>query len=304
MNLSDAAWTGTHVVVVGSARTQQNQSTTSTALAQTYDPASNAWRQLASPPVSGQTSAVAWVGGRLIAWELYGPDAAEYIPGEARWRSIEMDGLDGGECYASGVTVDDALFTWDCGAPAAWFAATSAWSPLQLPTQSSIQGIRIPGVGYAWAAGSAVVVEQIETMESQGEPSLGSPNAPIHLWVWVPPPVAPDASWQPATFDAEQMVGRFVGDLFFDQTAAYAAGMATKDVIDRSRSASGSLVPVDRHRWRTGAAREVTAGVFVVPVHVLGGSNQVIGTDAFTVGPGTASDGRVGQLVITDVQPA
>ena len=45
-------------------------------------------------------------------------------------------------------------------------------------------------------------------------------------------------------------------------------------------------------------------GVFVVPVHVLDGSKQVIGTDVFTVGPGTASDGRVGQLVITDVQPA
>jgi len=45
-------------------------------------------------------------------------------------------------------------------------------------------------------------------------------------------------------------------------------------------------------------------GVFVVPVHVLDGSKHVIGTDVFTVGPGTASDGRVGQLVITDVQPA
>ena len=50
--------------------------------------------------------------------------------------------------------------------------------------------------------------------------------------------------------------------------------------------------------------RHVGAGVFVVPVHVLDGSKQVIGTDVFTVGPGTASDGRVGQLVITDVQPA
>ena len=80
--------------------------------------------------------------------------------------------------------------------------------------------------------------------------------------------------------------------------------MATQDVIQRSRSGAGGLIAVARTGWLTGAARKVTAGVFVVPVHVLDGSKQVIGTDVFTVGPGTASDGRVGQLVITDVQPA
>jgi hypothetical protein len=303
MNFSDATWTGTQVVLVGSARTKQNYSTTPTALAQAYDPATDAWQQLASPPVSGQTSAVAWIDGRLIAWDLYGPDAAEYLPKEARWRSIEMDGLDGSECYASGVPVGDVLFTWNCGAPAAWFAATSAWSSLRLPIQPAAKGYGY-GFGDGRAAGSAAVVEQIETIESNGEPSLGSPNAPIRLWAWVPPEVAPDAAWQPTALDAEQAVDRFVGDLSNDWTAAYIPGMATQDVIERSRSGAGGLSALGRNGWLTADAREIAAGTFTVPVHVLDGDKQVIGTDVFTVGPGTASDGRIGQLVITDVQPA
>ena len=67
------------------------------------------------------------------------------------------------------------------------------------------------------------------------------------------------------------------------------------------RMAAGEL---EARRGISPQGGTLAAGVFVVPVHVLDGSKYVIGTDVFTVGPGTASDGRVGQLVITDVQPA
>src|SRR5262245_51549389 len=121
MNLSDAGWTGSEMAVVGSAMDRRNEATTRTSQAEAYDPQSDTWRVLPSPPVSAQTAAVDLVGGRLIAWELYGPDSAEWLPAQERWRSLDMGGFEGAECYADGVDVADTLFTWNCGAPSAWF---------------------------------------------------------------------------------------------------------------------------------------------------------------------------------------
>lgn len=42
--------------------------------------------------------------------------------------------------------------------------------------------------GTAIPAGEAMLVEEIEITLSGGEPTLGAPGSPLHLWVWKPPP--------------------------------------------------------------------------------------------------------------------
>jgi hypothetical protein len=303
MNLSDATWTGTEMVVVGSAMDRGNHATTRTAQAEAFDPTTDTWRELPAPPVSAQTAAAAFVGGRLIGWELYGPDSAEWLPDEDRWRSLDMGGFEGGECYASGVTVADAVFTWNCGSPTAWFASSSAWIHIDRPLEAE-SGFSY-SFGWLSAAGDAAVVEEIETVAGpQGEPYVGSSDAPEHLWLWKPPAVAPESSWTPKRVDAENLVGNFLSD-WYPGWEAFLAATATADVIDRSRLGRGGLVPLgDGAVGRNfGESTSLGQGTFSVAVELIK-DHQVIGTEVFTVGPGTTADGRAGQLVITDVQPA
>lgn len=301
MNLSDAVWTGDEMVVVGSAMDRRNEATTRTSQAEAFDPQTDTWRVLPSPPVSAQTAAIDLAGGRLSAWELYGPDSAEWVPDEERWRSLDMGGFEGGECYADGVTVADVVFTWNCGAPSALFAGSSEWGPID-PPRVSPSGLDY-GFGRAIAAGSVAIVEEIETIEgSHGEPYLGSPDAPVHLWVWKPPASAPSSTWTPTRADAENLVGNFLSD-WQPGWEPYLLATAETDVIRRCRDGADGLVALTDGavgNWNTYRATELGADSFEVKAELLR-DHEVVETETFTVGPGTA-DGRPAQLVITDVR--
>ncbi|HEY7478027.1 MAG TPA: hypothetical protein VIB62_07300 [Actinomycetota bacterium] len=186
VNLANAAWTDQEVVVVGSEIDDRNRATTTTSIAMAYDPSRDSWRRLPDPPVSAQTADVAFVDGRLIAWEAYSPATAEHVAGEDRWRPLDTGVLRGGECYAQAATVDGALLTWDCGRPAAWLADTSAWVRVGPPAPDLDAGFTFSR-GIAYEAGTAVIVEHVETVPFDGTPLVGSPDAPRHLWLWRPP---------------------------------------------------------------------------------------------------------------------
>ena len=185
VNLADSVWTGHEVVVVGSEIDRRNIATTDTSVAMSYDPGSDAWRRLQDTPVSAQTAAVDLVGDRLIAWETYTPASARYVEDLDRWVRLPDGDLEASECYAEGVAIPRVLFTWDCGQPAAWVDATEAWvrlDPVPLADEAREYSLVRP-----FAAGSAVVVEQVETVaDDEGVPFVGSPDAPVHLWLWRP----------------------------------------------------------------------------------------------------------------------
>lgn len=303
MNLSDAVWTGTDVVVVGSAVDRMHVASTATAQAEAYDPASDRWSQLPPPPISAQTASVAYVDQHLVAWELYGPDSAEWLPDEQRWRSLEMGGFEGGECYAAGVAVAAAMFTWNCGSPTAWYAATGAWVSVGAPTGDP-SGFMY-GFGSASSAGDAAIVEQIDTIIAHnGDPYIGSPDAPEHLWVWKPPADAPTSSWEPTITDARDLVGGFLSD-WDPGSEPFLDAKATSDVVDRCASGAGGLLAL-----RDGAVdgwhfvdERRSNGAFVFTIELMR-DGVTAATEIFTVGAGTTADGRAGQLVITDVRRA
>jgi hypothetical protein len=300
LNLVNSAWTGDSMVVVGSDIDNGNHASTATSVAMAYDPIADSWTRLPDPPVSAQTAAPAFVGGRLIAWEPYTPASAEYLPSQDRWRSLDEANRPGSECYADGLTIPDVLFAWACGSPVAWFAATSGWVGLRPPIDS------MPGLGYgfgrAFGAGTAAVVEQVETIEKDGSPYVGSPDAPMHLWLWRPPAQPPSAVVSYSTEDAGNVVGSFIGDWGYAQ--AFLPTMATSDAIERCETGFDGIAPFGKRpdfRMDFKEIQEVSPGVFRVPLDlVIDGVDE--GSVVFTVGPGTTADGRAGAFVIRDVQ--
>jgi hypothetical protein len=302
LNLLDGVWTGSQMVVVGSEIDTGNHATTETAVALTYDPTQDIWRRLPDPPVSAQTAAIADVGGRLIAWELYSPAAAEFLPGEEHWRSLDMDGLGGGECYAQGVTLGGVLFTWDCGEPAAWYAGTSSWVRTGPPAKGLDAGYTY-SFGAVYAAGPVAVIEHIETVDQDGIPYVGSPGVPVHLWVWRLPATPLSSTHEPDASDAELVAERFV-DVWLNGPPLYLPGFATADLLERMRG--GVDVPADFADRSIGDVRFVDADHVAraldgarFEVRIARKDGSLIG---IFLGPGRTADGRDARIVVTDVR--
>jgi hypothetical protein len=308
VNLANATWTGREMIVIGSEIDNRNGATTKTAVAEAYDPSSDSWRRLPDPPISSQTSAIAFVEGRVIGWEGYSPSSAEYLLEEDRWRSLDTGDLEGGECYAEGVVSGGALFTWDCGDPSAWFGQTSSWVGLP-PVPLTLAD---PILAYGWAsvtaAGSAVVARQVETVAGEeGEPYLGSPEAPTHLWLWKPPSTAMSSTPQPSTSDeVDYLISNFLWAWTYGADP-YLPTEATADVLSRIASGSGGLDlfderPPQNYRYPNRPfAIELGGGRFEVDVVFTLHDGRAVPV-RFDVGPGTTADGRDAQLVVTDVR--
>lgn len=301
VNLADATWTGAEIVVIGSQIDRRNHASTRTSVVAAYDPALESWRRLPDPPVSSQTAAIAWVDGRLIAWEGYSPAAAEYLAGEDRWRSIDTGDLEGGECYAEGVVVDRLIFTWDCGGPTAWFPQTAAWAKVGPPVPHRTDIAYSFGVTHV--AGPVAVVEHVETLLEGGGVSIGSPEAPRHLWAWRPPTdaVVPPA---PTAQDAENLVGAFLSG-WQPGWEIYLPGRATAEVLSVTRAGSDdvpSFADWEFRSWNHHRARPAERpGSFEIPIELIR-EKEVVASLIFTVGAGTTADGREAQLVIVDVR--
>ncbi len=307
LNLASATWDGTEMVVVGSDIDHGNHATAWTALAEAYDPAADSWRELPAPPVSSQTSAVASAAGRIVAWEPYGPGSAEYVRAQDRWRSIGTGDLPATECYADGTVIGDVVFAWNCGTPTVLYPGSSTWAavggggPLAGPP-----GYRDVAAGPS-NVGTGVILEERETVMRDGTPTYGSPDAPLHLWLWKPLPVAP-LPGPPTADQADRLFSDFIGALQYGRLAPYLDGSGTQDVLDRLRGASGALGDVAAGHftgWRLTHhpyVQTLADGRFLVDVdlHMDDGSDMPLEVE---LGPGVTADGRRSLLVVTDVRP-
>jgi hypothetical protein len=301
VNLASATWTGNEVVVVGSEIDGRNHASTRTAVAAAYDPSLDAWRRLADPPVSAQTSDVDQLGQHLVAWEPYSPAAAVFVRSEDRWRSVDTGALEGHECYADGVVVGGTLVSWSCGDPAELHPDTLAWVEVDPPLPPGPRGIAF-SVGSVFPAGDVAVVAQIETIIAGGDVAIGDVEAPRHLWAWRPASEAVGPP-QPTVRDAEYLVGTFLAE-WEPGWEAYLPTRATQSVIELMREGGAGMPAFEDGAvagWDTEPAVVIDEGVFEVPVGVTR-DHQLVASLVFTVGPGTTADGRSGQLVIVEVR--
>jgi hypothetical protein len=300
MTLANAVWTGSEMVVVGAALDPGNRSTTPTAVAQAYDPATDSWRRLPDPPLSPQASESVWFDDEVLAWD-YGSDSARYLPSEDRWQGLGKLPLDHGECYVEGAAVEGAVFAWNCGYPDAWYPG-AGWVDVEGGPAFDVPVSQVTGMsGRAIGADTVAIVEQVDNVERGEQITIGSPEAPIHLWAWRPSTTPPQP--RPTTRqDAETLVSNFVHA--WDGYEPYLPTLSTEDVIDRCRTGNGGCPELASglfEAWGS-TVTEVGSATYEVDVEL----RQPDGPDLmlrFVAGPGWTADGSEAQLVVTDVRP-
>ena len=302
MSLANAVWTGSQVIVVGSALDPGNHATTNTAVAEAYDPVADAWRQLPPAPLSPQASEAVWFSGEVVAWD-YGSDSARFIPDQDRWQGLGKLPLDHGECYVEGVALRDAVFAWNCGYPDAWYPAVG-WSDVMGGPGGELPVTTVVGTyGRSYSAGSVAIVWNLDNVERNGNVESGSWGARQRLWVWRPdpsPPTPSQSTWE----DAENLTDNFLVAWLGYET--YLPTLAAKNVIDSCRNGTNGLPSFAGGAfpdWNTERPTEIRPGTFEGRVELLQGDKPEA-TVIFTMGPGTAADGGDVQLVITDVRLA
>jgi hypothetical protein len=293
-----AVWTGTAVVVVGSALDTGNHATTSTAVAEAYTPSTDTWRTLPSPPLSPQASAAVWFQGNVLGWD-YASDSATFLTDEARWQGLGTLPLDDAECSVEGVAVDDAVFAWNCGYPDAWYPGVG-WSDVTGGPAPDVPVTRVIGTyGSATSAGPVAIVYEADTVSQDGRTYVGLDAAPQHLWVWRPAS-DPPAPRPPTKDDAERIANNFISA--WDRGDPYLPTLATTDVLDRCRTSALCAVGASGS-WSLGHADETERGTFEITAGPWA-DGALTPTEILTIGPGTTADGRDAPLVVTDVRPA
>ena len=303
VNLANAVWTGEEVIVVGSELNDRNIAETGTAIALAYRPATDTWRRLPDPPLSPQASEAVWFDGRVIAWD-YGADSAQYLPEEDRWQGLGQLPLDHGECYVHGVSIEGAVFAWNCGIPDAWYPSLG-WTNVEggpPARQLEIDETYLGSHGRAMAAGTVAVVEQVDNMRVDNNLHIGSSEAPVHLWIWRPP-ASPELPPRATAEDAEYLVARFLV-AWSHELDPYLPTLATQDVIDRCGEGVGGCAPLGERgfsNWKPGDVVETTPGTFEVQVELRPKDGPDV-PQTFVVGPGTTADGRDAEIVVIGVR--
>ncbi|MGZ8646071.1 MAG: hypothetical protein ACXWX3_07260, partial [Actinomycetota bacterium] len=193
---------------------------------------------------------------------------------------------------------------WNCGSPATWFAQTSSWVDTAPPLPATDTRPAY-SFGSVTPAGSVVVVRQVESVLGEGGgPYLGSPDAPVHIWVWRPPSVPLVFSRVPNVDDANYLLSNFL-DAWSRDIRPYIPVYATADVLAKFETATGGLDLFQVRPFRNWgvhpSATDLGGGRFEVRVTLTLKDGREP-TVVFDIGPGTTADGREAQLVVTDVR--
>jgi hypothetical protein len=194
LNAFTAVWTGNQAVVFGAELNSKNRSTSPTALGAAYSPVSDTWETLPPSALSPQASTLAWVDGRLIAYD-YGLDAAELDPISGHWKGLPHVPMTAGECYPDSAVVGATLVAFYCGQGATWNLDTG-WVPISgglMDETVAAYGSQIQLYRFAdlTPAGSVLVfaAEGI-TVNNHETACYGCSGAPHQFWVYRPPPPA------------------------------------------------------------------------------------------------------------------
>jgi Immunoglobulin-like domain of bacterial spore germination len=206
LNQASIVWTGNEVVVFGSLLDRGNHATTSTAVGAAYDPASDRWRELPPSDLSPQATTAAWIGGRLVAWDV-GVRSQEYDPSADRWSSPASMPLDSGECYPDSVTLRTIVLGWYCGDAVSFDASAGGWTRLRGgPLDETIDAYGRPYQLWRFAtlvpAGDVAFIEaEGITVGPRGVPCYGCDGSPHSMWAFRPgePSTAATSEPKPST---------------------------------------------------------------------------------------------------------
>ena len=188
MNLADAAWTGRHLVILGSLLDRGNHATTRSAQAIAYDPTSDIWRLLPEPGLSPQASAVAAVGSFVYAFD-YVHDAALLDAENDLWLPLADVPSEPSECYVDAASVapssfDDAgVFAWSCGNAALFDVSDGVWHIVATMREATDFVTGKPVI----SADDVIFVLGHSVTEYQGETCRGCPGAPVIFRAYRPP---------------------------------------------------------------------------------------------------------------------
>jgi hypothetical protein len=127
-----AVWTGREMIVFGAPLHGGNFPETPSAIAASYEPETNTWRELLDSSLSPQASTAAWTGQELIAWDYLNSTAA-LDPREDEWRALRDVPLDSGECSPESISLGSWVLGDYCGGLALYGSAADRWSGLDVP---------------------------------------------------------------------------------------------------------------------------------------------------------------------------
>ncbi len=199
LNTFTSVWTGAEMVVFGSNLDRNNRATTSVE-GEAYSPATDAWRVLPRSALSPQASTLAWVDGRLVAYD-YVLTAAELDSPGGPWKGLPHVPLSAGECYPDSAVVGSTMVAFYCGHAVAWNEG-SDWSPISgglVAETVAAHGSQIQLYRFAdlTPAGSVLLFAAEGVTITKHGPCYGCSGAPHQFWAFRPPP--PPAPTSPPT---------------------------------------------------------------------------------------------------------
>lgn len=311
LSLVSGAWTGREVLVFGSLLSRANRASTPTSVGAAYDPATDAWREIAPSALSPQATSADWLGDRLVAWD-YEVHSQEYDPLEDRWSAPMSMPLSFSECYPESTVVSGLVLAWFCGSAALYDEDADGWKrigggPLERTVYSEAyrRDLKVWRFADLVPAGAAVVMPmQGLTLNRRGIACFGCGGSPVSHWIYVPPDeIVP----QPTSLPGPPEVRAAVSSLVYAWSVrdeGRLPWLATERGLDRFEDRLPG-------RWsgrayRIGRVAEVGSGVFEVRVDLViantgsGEANRHPMTLVF--GPGLAIGGDQVPLVLLNAR--
>ncbi|MDQ1502962.1 MAG: hypothetical protein QOD57_689 [Actinomycetota bacterium] len=134
INNGASVWTGSELIVYGAFLDRQRgvQAADDRARGAALDPAAGHWRDLASPPLSGQAITLAWDGTETIGWD-HDLSSAAYDAGADTWRPLPDLPLEARDCLPQGTAAGAVVFATHCGQAAVFDPRRRAWQELPAP---------------------------------------------------------------------------------------------------------------------------------------------------------------------------
>jgi hypothetical protein len=191
LNRAAGFWTGSRMLVFGSLLDGRNIADTEHAVGESYEPASDSWKEIAPSDLSPQATAAVWIDGRMVAFD-YSWRSAEYDPATDAWNPLGHLDFQSGECYPDGALVAGEVFAFGCGEAAAWIPGDRTWTPIHGGlTESTVDVHDRPFQLWRFAtlvsAGNVLFLDaEGLTVSEDGTPCYGCSGSPRSLWAFCP----------------------------------------------------------------------------------------------------------------------
>lgn len=162
----EPVWTGQELLLVGASAPDPNvPGATAVPRAAAFDPATNRWRSLPTPPQPPKYGSpqVFWTGTHVLVWYMFAPSGAMFDVGQNRWTSLPAgpevwDRTGSGDVqvnYWKPVWTGMELLVWGERGVAAFSPDTRSWRTAKAPPATLADRIRADAV---WTGAELLIV--------------------------------------------------------------------------------------------------------------------------------------------------